>query len=70
MIAPSILLFVGLFLLTGLSRISSRKPCARIKDYLLEQKSLNTAMVLYELFSMEDRLVPSVEKDKISTDTD
>ena len=34
----------------------------RIKDYLLEQKSLNTAMVLYELFSMEDRLVPSVEK--------
>ncbi|HQC31470.1 MAG TPA: GGDEF domain-containing protein, partial [Candidatus Cloacimonas sp.] len=34
----------------------------RIKDFLLEQKSLNTAMVLYELFSLEDRLVPSVEK--------
>lgn len=34
----------------------------RIYDYISDQKSLNTAMVLYELFTMEDRLVPSAEK--------
>jgi len=34
----------------------------RIHDRIGEQKSLNGAIVLYELFSMEDRLVPSSEK--------
>ena len=34
----------------------------RMYDYLAEQKSLNSAMVLYELFTLEDRLVSSMEK--------
>lgn len=34
----------------------------RIYDKIKEQKSLNCAMVLFELFGMEDRLVPSAEK--------
>lgn len=34
----------------------------RIHDRIGEQKSLNGAIVLFELFSMEDRLVPSSEK--------
>jgi diguanylate cyclase (GGDEF)-like protein len=34
----------------------------RIHDRIGDQKNLNSAMVLYELFSMEDKLVPSSEK--------
>ena len=34
----------------------------RMYDYLEEQKSLNSAMVLYELFTLEDRFVSSAEK--------
>ncbi|MDY0151199.1 MAG: GGDEF domain-containing protein [Candidatus Cloacimonas sp.] len=34
----------------------------RIYDKIHDQKSLNCAMVLYELYNMEDRLVPSNEK--------
>lgn len=34
----------------------------RILDKINEQKNLNCAMVLYELYKMEDRLVPSAEK--------
>ncbi len=34
----------------------------RIYNSLAEQKSLNSAMVLYELFSLEERLVPAAEK--------